>query len=130
VTDDLKYFRDPVHGFIEVTPLELKIIEHPLFQRLRRIKQLGLAHYVFHGATHTRFGHSLGVMKIAKQITQNLKIPEEESQKIAMAALLHDIGHFPLSHTFEKVMEKILKIRGGHEEYTKAIIERTSLRDI
>lgn len=137
-----KYFRDPIHGFIEVSQVALSIVNHPLFQRLRRIKQLGLAEYVFHGATHTRFEHSLGVMKIAEDILRftNVGLTRNkasdgsitnnfESQKIILAALLHDIGHFPLSHTFEKKMKEKLKLE-GHEVYSKAIIERTSIKDI
>ena len=126
-----KYFRDPIHGFIEVSPTELKIIENPLFQRLRRIKQLGPAYYVFHGATHTRFEHSIGVMNIARKILQNIDFEnEDEKQKIILAALLHDIGHFPLSHTFEKVIEKEFNLQGGHEKYTEAIITKSSITDI
>ncbi|MGQ4915776.1 MAG: HD domain-containing protein [Candidatus Asgardarchaeia archaeon] len=141
-----KYFRDPIHGFIEVSQVALSIVNHPLFQRLRRIKQLGLAEYVFHGATHTRFEHSLGTMKIAKDILRFTNIGltnnnsgtgsntnnfrhDFESQKIILAALLHDVGHFPLSHTFEKKMKEKLKLE-GHEIYSKAIIERTSIKDI
>lgn len=119
-----KYFRDPIHGFIEVDPLELKIISHPLFQRLRRIKQLGLANYVYHGADHTRFAHSLGVMHIVKRILNILRIEEEYRHKIVLAALLHDIGHPPLSHS----LETALGIK--HEEYSSAIIERTEIKDI
>lgn len=126
-----KYFRDPVHGFIEVSPFELKIVEHPLFQRLRRIKQLGPAYYVFHGAVHTRFGHSLGVMNIAKKILRNISeyVSEDDYSRIVIAALLHDIGQFPLSHTFEKVISSKFNIK-GHEEYTEAIIRKTSISDI
>jgi len=127
-----KHFRDPIHGYIEVPELELDVVNHCLFQRLRRIKQLGLAHYVFHGAEHTRFGHSLGTMYIANEILK--VIPEINSdddlcKKISLAALLHDIGHLPLSHTFEDCIRDVLRV-DGHEEYTKAIIEKTSIKDI
>ncbi|MCD6514678.1 MAG: HD domain-containing protein [Candidatus Odinarchaeota archaeon] len=126
-----KYFRDPIHGFIEVSPLELRIIENPLFQRLRRIKQLGPAYYVFHGATHTRFEHSIGVMSITKKILQNINFADkDEKQKIILAALLHDIGQLPLSHTFEKVVEKEYNISGGHEKYMERIITKSTISDI
>jgi len=125
-----KHFRDPIHGYIEVP--ELDVVNHCLFQRLRRIKQLGLAYYVFHGAEHTRFGHSLGTMFISNEILK--VIPEINSdddlcKKISLAALLHDIGHLPLSHTFEDCIRDVLRV-DGHEEYTKAIIEKTSIKDI
>jgi len=126
----MKHFRDPIHGYIEVAETELDIVNHPLFQRLRRIKQLGLAHYVFHGAEHTRFGHSLGTMSVANDILD--AVPEIDCdlrRKISLAALLHDIGHLPLSHTFEKCIRDVMGVE-GHEEYTKAIIERTSIRDV
>ena len=118
----MKHFRDPIHGYIEVAETELDIVNHPLFQRLRRIKQLGLAHYVFHGAEHTRFGHSLGTMSVANDILD--AVPEIDCdlrRKISLAALLHDIGHLPLSHTFEKCIRDVMGVE-GHEEYTKAIM--------
>ena len=122
--DELKYFRDPIHGFIEVSPFELKIISHPLFQRLRRIKQLGLAEYVYHGANHTRFAHSLGVMHIVKRVLEILGLRKEDyAEKVIIAALLHDIGHPPLSHSFENALNF------PHEEYTKEIIYRTEIKD-
>jgi len=128
--DGKKYFRDPIRGYIEVSVPELDIVNHPLFQRLRRIKQLGLAYYVFHGAEHTRFGHSLGTMDIANSILNVIpEINEDVCKKISLAALLHDIGHPPLSHALETCIRDILGVE-GHEEYTKAIIENTSIRDI
>ncbi len=102
-----KIFNDPVYGFITI-PNELifDIIEHPYFQRLRRIRQLGLSHLVYPGALHTRFHHSMGAMYLMRQAIATLKdkgteITNEESCGAAIAILLHDIGHGPYSHTLE-----------------------------
>ncbi|NOR48709.1 MAG: HD domain-containing protein [Methanosarcinaceae archaeon] len=112
--DDITFHRniyDNVHGFIKVTELENKIIDSPYFQRLRNIRQLGLLDYVFPGALHNRFNHSLGVMHIAdKMVTslqeKNYNILDNKRELIRMAALLHDIGHYPLSHLVESVVLK------------------------
>ena len=102
-----KVFNDPVHGFIRI-PFDIifDIIEHPYFQRLRRIKQLGLTDYVYPGANHTRFHHALGAFHIMQKaiFTLRLKginITEEEEKASLIAILLHDIGHAPFSHTLE-----------------------------
>tara|TARA_B110000037_G_scaffold220367_2_gene288110 strand:+ start:60215 stop:61459 length:1245 start_codon:yes stop_codon:yes gene_type:complete len=102
-----KIINDPVHGFITI-PDELifDLIEHPFFQRLRRIKQLGLSHLVYPGANHTRFHHGLGAMYLMVEAIDVLKskgvaITPEEKLGAAIAILLHDIGHGPFSHTLE-----------------------------
>ncbi len=102
-----KIFSDPVHGFISVPKnLLLDLIQTPEVQRLRRIRQLGLGHLVFPGAEHTRFGHALGAMALMQDTLSNLSekgtpvSPEEQTAAMA-AALLHDIGHAPFSHTLE-----------------------------
>lgn len=100
--------RDPIHGFIYYNENEEKIINTEVFQRLRRIKQLSLANYVYPGATHTRFEHSLGVMHISGEICKRLEINEEKTKIIRMAALLHDIGHGPFSHVSEQVLQKFI----------------------
>ncbi len=103
----LKIVNDPIYGFINM-PSELifDIIQHPFFQRLRRIKQLGLTSYVYPGATHSRFQHVLGATFLMKQALDVLKskgvsITEEEEEATLIAILLHDIGHPPLSHSLE-----------------------------
>ena len=97
--------KDPVHGYIYVTNIEQEIIDTFPLQRLRRIKQLAGAEYVYPGANHTRFEHSLGVMYLAGQLCENPQISEvlsgEESQMVRIAALLHDVGHGSFSHIFE-----------------------------
>jgi len=112
-----KIFNDPVHGFITI-PHELifDIIEHPYFQRLRRIKQLGLSDYVYPGAIHTRFHHALGAFHLMRKALsilkiKGIKISEEEELAAEIAILLHDIGHGPFSHTLEHSL-----IAGVHHE--------------
>jgi HD superfamily phosphohydrolase len=102
-----KIFNDPVYGFITV-PSELlfDIIEHPYFQRLRRIKQLGLTDFVYPGALHTRFHHALGAMHLMNSALQTLssknnQISSQECEASLLAILLHDVGHGPFSHALE-----------------------------
>jgi HD superfamily phosphohydrolase len=92
---------DNVHGFIGLTKLESKICDLPVFRRLIHIKQLGLANWVFPGAEHTRYIHSLGVMHIIDQMAIKLHYDDKERQIVRLAALLHDLGHYPLSHVGE-----------------------------
>jgi HD superfamily phosphohydrolase len=102
-----KIINDPVYGFINIpTDLIFDLIAHPWFQRLRRIKQLGLTHLVYPGALHTRFNHSLGAMHLMQEAIQTLrrkgiKIKKEEREAVTVAILLHDIGHGPFSHALE-----------------------------
>ncbi len=98
--------RDPIHGFIDYDSVEERIISTGLFQRLRNIKQLALASYVYPGAHHTRFEHCLGTMHLADRIAKNLKIEGKDRTTLRLTALLHDIGHGPFSHVSEQVLEK------------------------
>ena len=116
-------FKDPVHDYIHVRhQLILDLIDSKEVQRLRRIKQLGTTQYTFHGAEHSRFAHSLGVYELARKICDRFvrNYPEEwdDSERLVTlcAALLHDIGHGPFSHTFEKIFNT------DHEELTTQII--------
>ena len=102
-----KIINDPLYGFISI-PNELiyDIIEHPYFQRLRRIKQLGTTDFVYPGALHTRFHHALGSMHLMNESINNLRvkgieISEEEYNAALVAILLHDVGHSPFSHALE-----------------------------
>ena len=103
----VKYINDPVYGGIPLTKLEMQIIDTPIFQRLRGLRQLARVNFVFPGAEHSRFVHSLGVLFIMGLMTDHLlksaAINEEDAVKMRVAALLHDIGHYPLSHLGEGV---------------------------
>lgn len=121
-----KIINDPVHGFITI-PDELifDLIEHPFFQRLRRIKQLGLSHLVYPGANHTRFHHALGAMHLMmKSIdvlrSKGVEITEDERMGAIIAILLHDIGHGPFSHTLEHSLLKSVH----HEEVSLLFMKR------
>ena len=122
---------DPIHDFIRVNDLELKIIDNPVFQRLRRIRQLSGAHLTYPGAQHTRFEHSLGVMHIAAQAGQTLQekgiLKSDDIENLRLGALLHDVGHGPFSHLFDEVLQQKKKI--SHESIGRKIILQTSIGD-
>ena len=134
-------FRDPIHGFISVTEGELKIINSAPFQRLRNIHQLATTYLVYHGAEHTRFGHSLGVMHLTSRTFDSVveKNPllfsddaEENKKKIIwyrqilrLIGLTHDLGHAPFSHASEELFENGRE----HEDYTKQIICNTEIAE-
>lgn len=125
-----KKFRDPIHGFIPVSSEELEIINSPIFQRTRNIKQLSLGYYVYHGAEHSRFGHMIGACHIAglafdalKKNTIEFEGDEVDKSTLRMAALLHDIGHAPFSHSLENILD------APHEEYSTKLV-KTCFEDI
>ena len=103
----LKILNDPIYGFIRIpNSLIFDIIEHPFFQRLRRISQMGLSNLVYPGANHTRFHHAVGCMDLMQKTVRVLRvkgivISEEEENALCIAILLHDIGHGPFSHALE-----------------------------
>ena len=134
--------RDPVHGFIEYDEWERGVINHPAFQRLRRIRQLALADFVYPGATHTRFEHALGTMHVATKMYDAIVARqrhyleskrgydqaglERDRRVVRFAALLHDIGHSPFSHS----SENLFPLNDGddrryqHEDYSASIIRK------
>jgi uncharacterized protein len=130
-------FRDPIHGFIELNPLERDVVNHPAFQRLRRIKQLAWTDMVYPGATHSRFEHSLGVMHLASRLFRALcsrhrdllaelgyDTTDRQHQLVRLAALLHDVGHAPFSHAAEELLPSRPDGKPySHEEYSSAIVE-------
>lgn len=98
--------RDPIHGDIELSPAETAILDLPVMQRLRGIKQLGTAYLVYPGALHTRFDHSVGACAMAHRIVADLvrgglDVPPELEDAIGVAGLLHDVTHIPFGHTLE-----------------------------
>lgn len=99
--------RDPIHGFVSVQGRELDVLDTPLFQRLRRIRQLAMAQLVYPGALHTRFDHTLGVLHVAGRLCEQLKVDDHHTKIIRFAALLHDIGHGPFSHVSESILTQI-----------------------
>jgi hypothetical protein len=129
LTNKRKIFNDPVYGFISVpNPLIYDLIEHPYFQRLRRIKQLGLTHLVYPGAMHTRFQHSMGALFLMEHALRTLKekgilISDEEMTATYIAILLHDLGHGPFSHTLEGILIEELT----HEEITNYLLEKLNV---
>ena len=134
----MKHLWDPIYGSIDVSPAEIKVIDSAAFQRLRHVHQLGLSNFVFHGAEHSRFGHSVGVLHtvtrafdtISAENSDRLRWTTAEIPRyrilIRLAGLLHDVGHAPFSHAAENA------IAGGltHEDVGRAILLETDLGDV
>ena len=123
--------KDPVHGYVYITEEEKNIIDSFPVQRLRRLRQLAGAEYVYPGANHTRFEHSVGVLYLAGKVAENPNISEhmneEEAEMVKIAALLHDVGHGPFSHVFEQLL--INKLDKTHEDITSWVISKGELKD-
>lgn len=146
--------RDPIHGSIKLSPIEVAVCDSLEYQRLRSIKQLGFSEFSFPGATHNRFLHSVGVSYLAGQAFDNIfkdypfkdfKTKSSFRQCVKLAALLHDIGHGPLSHTTEEVMPQLSELnvkayklfkdpepdrKADHEDYTIAFITESEITNI
>ncbi|KPV63922.1 MAG: HD domain protein [Candidatus Bathyarchaeota archaeon BA2] len=124
--------KDPVHGYVYITEAEKEIIDSYPVQRLHRLRQLAGAEFVYPGANHTRFEHSVGVMYLAGRLSENPNLSqhlsEDEVQTIRIAALLHDVGHGPFSHIFEHILTKFLK--KTHEDMTTWVIQESELSDL
>ncbi|MCG9792694.1 HD domain-containing protein [Flavobacterium algicola] len=122
----LKIFNDPIYGFISIpNALIYDLIQHPYFQRLRRITQMGLSYLVYPGAHHTRFHHALGCMHLMQKAVDVLRfkgveISAEEENALYIAILLHDIGHGPFSHTMEKTIVEDVH----HEQISLLFMEK------
>ena len=122
----LKIFNDPIYGFISIPkPFIYDLVQHPYFQRLRRISQMGMSYLVYPGAHHTRFHHALGCMHIMQKAIEVLRfkgtlISEEEEDALYIAILLHDIGHGPFSHAMEhSIVEEV-----NHESISLLFMNR------
>src|ERR687896_231303 len=124
---------DPVHQYIRFSDVERELVDTPIFQRLRRIRQLAGAHLVYPSAQHSRFEHSLGTMHVAGYagetlLTKGYLDNEDLVQELRLAALLHDIGHGPFSHLFEEVLEA--RCKTSHEDMGRKIISYSEVSDI
>lgn len=145
--------RDPIHGSIEASPAEMRLIDAPYYQRLRNVKQLGFTDLAFPGGTHTRYAHGIGAMHVATRIFDAL-VPELEldakdaarfRQALRIAVLFHDVGHAPYSHASEKILPKRAALKmpawtstgsetadqlADHEDYTLKILLDTEITRI
>ncbi|WP_417265811.1 HD domain-containing protein [Brumimicrobium sp.] len=128
INNKKKIINDPVYGFISLPKdIIFDLIEHPFYQRLRRIKQLGMSHLVYPGALHTRFHHAIGATHLMTKAIhvlryKGIEITEEEETAVLIAILLHDIGHGPFSHTLERDIVKNV----SHEEISLLFMKRLS----
>lgn len=124
--------KDPVYGYVYVTEAEKEVIDSFPLQRLRRLRQLAGAEFVYPGANHTRFEHSIGVMYLAGLLAENPNLTqhlsEDNTQMVRIAALLHDVGHGPFSHTFEYLLVKFLD--KTHEDMNVWVVQESELKDI
>lgn len=123
-------FRDPVHGFIRLLGRECDVLDTRIFQRLRRIRQLALAHLVYPGAVHTRLEHTLGVVHVAGKLCAGLGVEAEPTRIIRLAALLHDIGHGPFSHPSEEVLSELASAEEREQAGPKDKIHEVITREI
>jgi hypothetical protein len=124
--------KDPVHGYVYITEVEKEIIDSFPVQRLHRLRQLAGAEFVYPGANHTRFEHSVGVLHLAGLLVENPNLSdhlsENEAQMIRIAALLHDVGHGPFSHVFEHILKRFFN--KTHEDMTTWVIQESELSEL
>lgn len=125
-----KVINDPVHGYVTVSNFCLNFVDTPQFQRLRDLKQLGTTCFVFPGASHSRFEHSLGTSYLAEKwvrhlsdIQPELQISRRDVRLVSLAGLCHDLGHGPFSHSFEKFVSKIKGIHWSHEDMSMKMFD-------
>ncbi len=118
--------RDSIHRNIDVDEWALDLLDTPEMQRLRGIRQLGTSHLVYPGANHTRFEHALGAYKLAQDATRTLGLDADEARVVQAAALLHDLGHGPMSHLFEEVLKERNR---RHEEFTVDLVQWSTISD-
>ena len=133
-----RIIKDCIYGFVTIPELCLNFIDTPEFQRLKRVKQLGLVHYVFPSAVHTRFEHSIGVMHLAGKVIDSISniapIPQRTKELVQLAGLYHDIGHFAFSHLFDIFLHEnnsgnagIFEL-GRHEERSIYFLKKVNTR--
>lgn len=131
MSEDWGFIKDAIYGYLIISKNQKEIIDTYPMQRLRRIRQLAGSEYVYMGATHCRFSHSLGVSHLAEQLITNLsrnfEISRSQIEKIKIAAMLHDVGHGPFSHVSESLLINYLE--KTHEDMTTWIIQKSELKD-
>ncbi|MDP3035639.1 MAG: HD domain-containing protein [Methanobacteriaceae archaeon] len=120
----MKFIRDSVHGNLQIDDFELKLVDTPQIQRLRRIKQLGFTNLIYPGANHSRFEHSIGTMYLASRLADHLNLDNEKKRILRACALLHDTGHGPFSHVSEAVLDE------KHEALTARVIKNSNLGEL
>ncbi len=129
--EDWGFIKDAIYGYLVISKNQKEIIDTYPFQRLRRIRQLAGSEYVYMGATHCRFSHSLGVAHLAEQLITNLarnvEISINQIEKVKIAAMLHDVGHGPFSHVSESLL--INHLGKTHEDMTTWLIQKSELRE-
>jgi HD superfamily phosphohydrolase len=121
----MKVIRDPVHDHIELDELALSLIDSPIVQRLRRIRQLGFSNLVYPGANHTRFEHSLGVYHLTRQLIE--QVEEHRQKELLAAAILHDVGHGPFSHATEHLIHRYTKKK--HDD-VEVLLRKGAVSDV
>jgi uncharacterized protein len=114
--------RDAVHGLVELTKREWKVVDSPAFQRLRGIQQLAATHLVYPGARHSRFEHCVGACHVAGRLAERLGLGLKERERVRAAALVHDVGHGPFSHVSEFVFEELTSEEHVHEKISAAVV--------
>jgi HD superfamily phosphohydrolase len=123
--------RDAVHGLIELTADEWKIVNSPAFQRLRGVQQLAATHLIYPGARHSRFEHCMGACHVAGRIATSLGMSPDDRKRVRLAALVHDLGHGPFSHVSEFVFEELTGKDHVHEQISAAIVQHHKpVRDV
>ncbi|MGB9845538.1 HD domain-containing protein [Methanothermobacter tenebrarum] len=120
----MKFIRDSIHGNLQIEDFEIRLIDTPPVQRLRRIRQLGFTNLIYPGANHTRFEHSIGTMHLSSQLADQLGLDKHKKSILRVSALLHDLGHGPFSHVSEAVIPE------SHEELTIKVIRESVISDI
>ncbi|MFU8767936.1 MAG: HD domain-containing protein, partial [Candidatus Methanoperedens sp.] len=121
----MKVIRDPIHDYIELDELALKLVDTPEVQRLRRVRQLGFSNLVYPGANHTRFEHSLGVYHLTGHLVN--QVDEHKRNELLAAGLLHDIGHGPFSHATEELITQYT--RKSHDNVDE-LLRKGELSDV
>jgi uncharacterized protein len=124
-----RFIVDAIHGDVAIMGCEWKVIDTPTFQRLRRVKQLGMGHFTYPNVTHTRFAHSIGVLAVTARVIDvagdSIQLSDEVKSELRLAALLHDIGHYPYSHILEGADSVLLteeQFDSSHEKRLEPLV--------